>query len=247
MKITLNILFFTVAFFYSCDFIDDDTYTTPCRGKFGSQKVLDSITNNFKLGEGNIFFRDSYYHGIGEPANCDTITINTIEGFPINITDTFLKVCSKYFFRDSANVNIKCLRIGAYEYSKGGTLISFYELGRSSSFNYIIPAPLIDTNIQAEYKIINDEGGHSYNKFIGNKDFWNVYVSCPTEPRDIKKIADEMMHKYSVKLQNKNVEAFTVLVKIETPSIKYCTEKNYWFRYYKSSSKPEVFELRQGW
>lgn len=232
-KILLSFLLGMTLLLSACNF--EDTYYAPCEGKYGSQKVIDSINSILKRGDA--YFNNYYKNPDTIPTNCDTIRLQIIGDsiFDIVNAKAFVQTISKFFFNDTVNAHIKYLKLIVETIVPDvGKLEATYMLDRNSSINdnaLNLPA---DTSY--EYKIVD---ARSYASITpsGTNNGMRVAVNLHTEPKDLAQLAGEIKQQYINEIHLKNVDEFSVEFSVEKPNNKYCTRKWYSVYYLKENGE----------
>ncbi len=229
----LGFLIGTAFLLCGCNF--EDTYYAPCEGKYGSQKIIDSIKSILKLE--NVYFNNNYKNPDTIPTNCDTIRMQ-IYGDSISeivSAKNFVQTISKIFFNDTANAAIKYLKLTVEAFgSADGKMEATYKLDRNSSINNNALNLPADTN--NEYKIVEVT---TYTSIIasGNEEGMKVEVNLHAEPKDLAQLAGEIKQQYSIEIQAKKLDEFIVEFTIAKPNNKYCTSKCYTVYYRKENGE----------
>jgi hypothetical protein len=225
----LSFLFATIFLLGGCN--GQDTYYAPCEGKYGSQKVIDSIKSVLKLE--TVYFNNYYKNPDTIPTNCDTIRLNIYGDSVSDIVnaDTFVQTISKIFFSDTANAYIKYLKLNVEDIEpKIGKMEATYLLDRNSSINNNSLNMPVDTNY--EYKIVDVT---PYTKLFANgkEGGMQVGVNLHAEPKDIASLAAEIKQKYINEIHEKNLDEFSIDFKVKKTNNKYCVSKEYTVFYHK--------------
>lgn len=217
-------LFGTIILFSSCNF--EDTYVAPCEGKYGKQKIIDSIKSTLNLE--NISITKVYKNSDTIPTNCDTINMQIYGDSISDIVNanTFVQTISKIFFSDTANTNIKYLKLYVTNYSPViGKMKATYVLDRNSSINNNALNMPIDTNYYG-YKII-EASPHTILMANEKLEGMQIDINLVKEPKDIIGLAGEIKQKYNKEIHGKSLDEFSIYFNIETPNNKYCISKVY--------------------
>jgi hypothetical protein len=232
MKFFKNLLIFLPMFLYNCNYEDNDVYTSPCKGKFGSQKVLDSLTKKFNFRNDIFYFNETYKNYNGPAISCDTIHLDVSDdNIPVITTDAFLSSCSSIFFNDTANTNIKYLKIRAVDvWPYKGRVEAVYLLDRNSSNNYINSNPCSDTVNNSVRNLILKEISFEETSLETIQGL-RIEAKLPTEPCDVKKIAAEIKQKYDGVIKEKSLGEFQIDLSVAKSNNKYCISKVYHFFY----------------
>jgi hypothetical protein len=228
-KKSLNFLFGTIFLLGGCN--GQDSYYAPCEGKYGSQKVIDSIKSTLKIE--TVYFNNYYKNPDTIPTNCDTIRMHIYGDNISDIVnaDTFVQTISKIFFNDTANASIKYLKLYVEDFiPKVGKMGATYLLDRSSSINNNSLNMPVDTNYG--YKIVEVIPRTTISA-NGQEEGLQVDVNLHSEPIDIASLAAEIKQKYINEIHEKSLDEFSVDFKVEKPNNKYCVSKTYSVFYHK--------------
>jgi hypothetical protein len=237
MKFFKPFLIFLPLFLYNCNYEDNDVYTSPCKGKFGSQKVLDSLTKKFNFRDGIFYFNETHKNYNGPALNCDTINLDVSDdNVPVITTDAFLSSCSSIFFNDTANTNIKYLKITAVDlWPYKGDLKAVYLLDRNSSNTYVSSNPCSDTVNYSIEDLIMKAIPFAGTSSLGTIQGLRIEAKLPSEPCDVKKIAAEIKKKYDEIIKEKSLGEFQIDLSVAKPNNMYCVSKTYHFFYTKKN------------
>ena len=230
-KRLLGFLIGTTFLLCGCNF--EDTYYAPCEGKYGSQKLIDTIKSTLKLE--NVYFNNYYKNPDTIPTNCDTIRMNIYGDsiFDIVNAKAFVQTISKIFFNDTANGTIKYLKLTVEAIVPAvGKMEATYMLDRNSSINNNALNLPADTNYG--YKIIEVTPYTTISAREKNEGM-RVHVNLHTEPKDIAQLAGEIKQQYITEIHAKNLDEFSVEFTVEKPNNKYCIRKWYSFFYRKEN------------
>jgi hypothetical protein len=228
-KKSLSFLFATIFLLGGCN--GQDTYYAPCEGKYGSQKVIDSIKNTLNLE--NVYFNNYYKNPDTIPTNCDTIRMHIYGDNISDIVnaDVFVQTISKIFFNDKANASIKYLKLSVEDFiPKVGKMGATYLLDRNSSINNNSLNMPVDTNYG--YKIV-EVTPHTSIFADRKEEGMQVDVNLHAEPKDIVNLAGEIKQKYNNEIHEKTLDEFSIDFNVEKPNNKYCISKVYTVFYHK--------------
>ena len=230
-KRLLGFLIGTTFLLCGCNF--EDTYYAPCEGKYGSQKLIDTIKSTLKLE--NVYFNNYYKNPDTIPTNCDTIRMQIYGDSISDIVNAkaFVQTISKLFFNDTANGAIKYLKLTVEAIVPAvGKMEATYMLDKNSSINNNALNLPADTNYG--YKIIEVTPYTTISAREKNEGM-RVDVNLHTEPKDIAQLAGEIKQQYITEIHAKNLDECSVEFTVEKPNNKYCIRKWYSFFYRKEN------------
>lgn len=221
----------TVIVFESCEF--EDKYVRICEGKYGSDKVIDSLVRRYGFTNSVYFQQWSKDYLAPEHPNCDTIQL-VIQSDTIPLcNDTFAVSVAKVFFNDSMNIHVKYLKIRVVEYALRHTNINFI-VSRPDLDKVFVPTQPPDS-VEMKYEI-TDTGYMTFYYSSGTETGMKIRVRLKEDYKNPENLASRIKSNYDPVIKEKKLDEFQVEMAIESPSCTLCADKTYLF-YYTEKSK----------
>jgi hypothetical protein len=226
----ITILFLATIVFQGCD---DDKHFHVCQGKYGSDQIKDSLVRRYHFS--NVYFAQWYKDYLPpNHLNCDTITLVIgSDTIPFSHNDTFALSVASVFFNDTANRDVKCLKIEVNDLRPFGKVKVYFQVVKDDFNKRFIPKmPLDSADMKYEIK---RESSTTEKSQSGTNYGISIIVDVKEDYNDIEKLASTIKSQYDSVIKAKKLTQFRMELIIQSPACKLCTGKTYNFYYSKSN------------
>ena len=234
IQLNKNLLFKLVVLLgiasYGCDF--EDKYVEPCAGKYGSEKVLDSISTVYKKQQCYVYFAE-WYKDYNAPKHnsCDTIHLRiSFDSSTVISSDTFALSIAKIFFHDTSNKYVSTLNIELGQSSPTiDKEITYFSVSRSNIEQLYLP----DANMAGQKMKFKINSDNTFTTYDGKKtrEGMKLVIQSERDYRDMEKLAAEAKYQYDSLIKINNWDDFEIEIKPDTLNCKLCYDKIYHFYY----------------